>query len=266
MVKLRVWVLLASLVWAVPAVSQQLLIEVIPLGYRSAADIIPVLAPLVPPPGTVTGMYTTLVVKTDAETIVAIKQILSELDRAPHNLMLTVRHGISDNLHQSGVDSDIVLSTEGSQANVQVYDTRSTTDGQDVQRVQVLEGHEAFIRFGESVPLAQRSLILFGNTVTVQDSIQYQDVTTGFCALPRLSGDRVIVHISPHRQRLSDLGGGAIQVQQATTTVSGRLGDWMLLGGSTNETEQDQYGIVYSTRSYESNSYSLYLRVEVVNY
>ena len=191
--KLRVWIFLISLIWAGSAVSQQLVTEIIPLGYRSAAEIIPVLAPLVPPPGTVTGMYTTLVVKADAETLQAIKQILTDLDRAPRNLMITVRHGISDNLHQSGVDTDIVLSTQGSQANVRVFDTRSTTDGQDVQKVQVLEGHQAFVRFGESVPLAKRSLILFGNTVTVQDSIQYQDVTTGFYALPRLNGERVFV-------------------------------------------------------------------------
>ena len=262
---LRAFLLLATILWTAPGLTQELVTEVIPLGYRSAAEIIPIVQPLIPPPGVVTGIYTTLVVKTDPETLEAIKQILSELDRAPRNLMVTVRHGISDNLHRSGVDSDIVLSTEGSDAKVRVYDTRSTTEGQDMQRVRVLKGRQAFIQFGESVPLAQRSLVVFGNTVTVQDNIQYQDVTSGFYALPRVNGDRVVVQISPHRQKLSNLGGGQIDVQQAATTVSGRLGDWMLLGGTTNEADQDQYGTVYSTRSYESNTHSLYLRVELVN-
>lgn len=262
---LKALVMFAAVLWTSSGLTQEIVTEVIPLGYRSAAEIIPILQPLVPPPGVVTGLYTTLVVKTDHETLQAIKQILSDLDRAPRNLMVTVRHGISDNLHRSGIDSDIVLSTQGSETNVRVYDSRTTTDGQDMQRVRVLEGHEAFIQFGESVPLAQRSLIVFGNTVTVQDSIQYQDVTSGFYALPRVNGDRVVVHISPHRQKLNVMGGGQIDVQQAATTVSGRLGDWLLLGGTTNEAEQDQYGTVYSTRSYESNTHSLYLRVELTD-
>ena len=262
---LKVIILLVGVAWAGPGFSQQLVTEVIPLGYRSAADLIPVLKPLVPAPGTVTGIYTTLVVKTDADTLEAIKQILTELDRAPRNLLLTVRHGISDNLHNSGVDSDIILSTEGSQTTIQVFDTRSTTDGQDIQRVRVLEGYQAFIHFGESVPLAQRSLIVFGGTVTVQDSIEYQDVTSGFYALPTVNGDRVVVHISPHRRKLNDLGGGVIDVQQAVTTVSGRLGEWLLLGGTTNEADQNEYGTVYSTRSYESNTHSVYLRVELTD-
>ena len=67
-----------------------------------------------------------------------------------------------------------------------------------MQRVRVPEGDQAFIQFGKSVPLTQRSLIVFGNTVTVQDNMQYQDVTPGFYALPRANGDRVVVQISPH--------------------------------------------------------------------
>ena len=179
---LRALVLFLILSGVSTGFAQQLVTEIIPLGYRNAAELVPILKPLVPPPGTVTGLYTTLVVKATPDTVEAIKQILVDLDRAPRNLMISVRHGISDRLHQSGVEAGVVndqgnvrilygntnqLSTGGgNQANVRIFDTRSTTDAQDVQRVRVLEGREAFIRFGESVPLAQRSVILFGNTVS----------------------------------------------------------------------------------------------------
>ena len=265
MPNLRIWFFFAAILWTIPGQSQQLITEVIPLGYRSAAEIIPVLKPLVAPSGSVSGIYTTLVVKADADTLAAIKQILAELDRAPRNLMVTLRHGVSDNLHQSDVDSAFSISTDTSQSSVQVFDTRSSTDGQDVQKVRVLEGNQAFIRFGESVPLAQRALIVSGTAVSVQDSIQYQDVTSGFYVLPRLNGDYVVVHISPHRQNLSNFGGGVIDTQLADTTVSGRLGDWILLGGATNEETLDSSGTVYSTRSYESNTHSIYLRVDLLD-
>ena len=220
-----------------------------------------------------------MVVKSTPDTIEAIKQILAELDRAPRNLMITVRHGISDNLHQSGYDAGVLIDegdvsitsgnvdqgATGSQATVRVYDSRSTTDGQDVQRVRVLEGARRFIRFGESIPIAQRSLILFGNTVTVQDTVQYQDVTSGFYVLPRLNGDQVFLHISPRRAKLSELGGGAIEIQEATTAVSGRLGDWIAIGGSTNQADHGDSGNIYSTRSYEARSHSMFLRVDLVN-
>ena len=251
--------------WSGPALSQLLVTEVIPLKYRSAADIIPVLKPLISAPGTISGIYTTLVVKTDADTLAAIKQVLSALDRAPRNLLVTVRHGVSDNLHNSGIDSSITLSTGSSQGNVRVFDNRSTTDGQDTQQVRVLEGHKAFIQFGESVPLAQRAVILFGDLPTVQDSVEYQDLTTGFYALPRVTDDRGVVQISPHRRKLGNLDDGVIAVQQAETTVAGRLGEWMLLGGTTNEAQHDEAASVYSTRSAEARAHSIYLRVELVN-
>ena len=257
--------LVATMLWATPSFSQQLVTEVIPLGFSSAAEIIPVLKPLVPAPGTVTGLYSNLIVRTDAETLAAIKQILNELDRAPRNLLVSVRHGISDNLHQDGFDADIAVGTESAQASIRVFDTRSTTDGQDLQRVRVLEGRQAFIRFGESVPLAQRSLIISAGTLTVQDSVEYQEVNSGFYVLPRVSGDQVVVQIAPERSQLNGLGGGTIDVQRAATTVSGRLGEWIALSGASNRAEQHSTGTVYTTHAYETNTHTMYLRVELVN-
>ena len=255
---------LTIVLWTSPAVSQVLITEVIPLGNRSAADIIPVLKSLVSPPGTVTGLYTSLVVKTDADTLKAIKQILRELDRAPRNLLVTVEHGISDNLRNSALGASVLVNNEGSQGSVRIFDTCATTGGQDTQTVRVLEGHQAFIQFGESVPLDERAVIMFGDTTTIEDSIEYQDITTGFYALPQLSGDRVVVQISPYRRELSDLGG-VIDVQQGTTTVAGRLGEWILLGGGTNEAQHDETSTVYSTRAYQTSTHSVYLRVELIN-
>ena len=52
------------------------------------------------------------------------------------------------------------------------FDTRTTNEGTDNQQVKFLEDQPPFIRFGLPVPLVQRSLAMFGNTVTTHASIE----------------------------------------------------------------------------------------------
>jgi type II secretory pathway component GspD/PulD (secretin) len=210
-------------------------------------------------------LYTTLVIKSTPENVAEVVAVVRELDRAPRNLLVTVSHGDSNRHRRDGADLAVAASGEGASAAVRVFDTRSTTEGSETQGVRVLEGHEAFIRFGESVPVAQRSFILFGAGLGVEDSITYEDVTSGFYVLPRLAGDRVTLEISPYRRNLSDTGGGAFDVREASTTIAGRLGEWIPLAGSTNQAEGSATGTVYATRSYEAEQQAMYLRVEVVD-
>ena len=52
-------------------------LEIIPLQYRTADEIIPIIRPLVHQGGTVTGMNNQLIVKTTASNLIEIKQILA---------------------------------------------------------------------------------------------------------------------------------------------------------------------------------------------
>jgi len=264
----------------------QMVTEVISLGYRSVGELLPVLEPLVAPPGTVTGMYTTLVVKGTRADVEAVKQVLASLDKAPRNLLITVRQGMSSSLHASEGEGLVVIDErglnaaaggvgagglsaghagDGSRVTVRVFDTRTRTGGRDVQRVRVLEGYPAYIRFGESIPVAQRSIILFGGQASIEDTISYRDVTSGFYALPRLSGDTVVIQISPQRERLSAQGGARIDVQHASTVVSGPLGQWIALGGATSRATSTGHGTLYATRSHDEDTRTLYLKVDVLD-
>lgn len=274
---------LAALAWALAswqALAEADVTEVLRLGYRQAEEILPIVRPLVPEPGVVTGRGSTLVVRGSPATVEELKRVVAELDRAPRNLLVTVRHGISDRrrvgeadafarIKRSGVRAragGVTLGPdEGSElaAGVRVLGTRSTTDGRDVQQVRVLEGREAFVRFGESVPLASRS-ILFGPGAAVQDTIDYHEVTSGFWVRPRLAGERVVLDIAPHRSRLAPSGGGVIERSEAATTVAGRLGEWIPIGGSSNEAREFEQGVVYSTRADRTSTETLFLKVEVI--
>ncbi len=263
-----------------------LITEVIPLHYRSAEELLPILRPLVPRPGTVTGMRYQLIVRGTAKDLEELRRVLSRLDRAPRQLLIKVRRGSGSSLNRDSTEAfgraggKIHLETgrrstpggglilrsgdDKHDAGVRIRRTRGHSDESSVQQIRVLDGHEAFIRSGQSVPLGQRQVTISGHGTTVHDTVQYKDVTTGFYVIPRLNGDRVILNISPRSARLSRRGGGAIDIQQAQTTLSGRLGEWISIAGSSRRSSDTESGITHATTARGDESKQIWLKVEEI--
>jgi hypothetical protein len=281
--------LLFLAVTAMPGIAsaERMVTEVINVGFRPMAEILPLIKPLVPPPGTVSGIYDKLVIKTTAENLAEIKRVLAELDRPPRSLMITVRHDVSGQLSRSEAEAfgrvqsgDVTVSAgrpgrnrrgltisggEGpNRAGVRVLSTRSDIQEGDVQRIRVLEGREAFIRTGQSVPVAQRNVVVTGAGATVHNTIDYKDVSTGFYVIPRLNGDRVMLDIAPKRARLSRRGGGAIDIQESATSVSARLGEWVEIGSVDQRGNITRGSVARYGTSRRSTDHSIYLRVDEV--
>jgi hypothetical protein len=109
------------------------------------------------------------------------------------------------------------------------------------QHVQVLEGRPAWINAGVQVPVHSREGYIAGGVPYERRSITYRDVRSGFYVIPRVSGDVVTLEILQH----DDRPGGRPQTfrtQSTGTTVSGRLGEWIDLGGigtSESDTRRD---------------------------
>ena len=81
---------------------------------------------------------------------------------------------------------------------------------------------------------------------------------------PRLQGDRVTLDIDPQRETFDDQRRGAVNVQRVATTVSGRLGEWISLGGIDEERSDDRSGIL-STRSARSGEQrGVQVKVEIL--
>jgi len=58
--------------------------------------------------------------------------------------------------------------------------------------------------------------------------------------------------IDPQRESFDEQRRGTVNVQRVSTTVSGRIGEWMDLGGISEERSNDSSGIL-STRSVRSS-------------
>ena len=76
---------------------------------------------------------------------------------------------------------------------------RIVTDRDTEHMIRVIEGGQAFITAGEIRPYEHRTIIKHRHGVSVYDSVDYQDVTSGFYVTPRLTGNgNVSLQVQPH--------------------------------------------------------------------
>jgi Bacterial type II and III secretion system protein len=253
-------------------------LEAITLRHRNAEDLIPVLQPLLPAEAVVTGSGNVLLVRADAATLAQIRVALANLDRAPRQLLITVGQGSdlsrgSTSVRGSGTigSGDVQVgvnrppdSTTGAQVIV-----RSGTTGDQIHHVssvRALEGYEAYIAIGQTRPFTSTTTVYGAahGSITTQ-ATDAREVHSGFYATPRLSGDRVTLEISPTQQRVTTVPNAqTVATQTVTTTVAGRLGEWIAIGGSAGSRDGTSTGLVtWGTRS-DRTQYSAWVKVDEI--
>ncbi len=266
--------------------AEKQVLEVISLGYRQADDVIPMLRPLLAPGGTITGTKNQLVVRTTRANMAELKQVLAAVDSAPRRLMISVRQssgmdtsrdaasvqgsvdvGTNARVTVPGRPGDPGVSVQSGRTRVEgnVVSSQSARNDQLTQSVQVLEGNPAFIRTGQSaiVPNTQIIDTLTGRQI-IQGGGQTVEANTGFYATPRVSGDRVTLEIGTSRERLRNLETGSVSGQHVSTVVSGKLGEWIEIGGITQSMEQEQGEVLARSRDARRHDSRVMLKVEEV--
>jgi type II secretory pathway component GspD/PulD (secretin) len=269
--------LAALALWCAAAGAQQSVLEVIDLKYRNAQEVLPILQPFVSRDGSISALNNQLIVRTSPQNLAELRKILDTIDKRPRRLMITVSQDVDLSARKSGasvsgtVGNDNASVTvprkrgEGQGASVsgdgleaRVYNSQSAGAERGGQTVQVLEGNTAFIRVGQSVPITNRQRV--GPVVT--ESTQFRDATSGFYARPRTNGNQVTIEITGNRDQFTNPSTGAANIQRFDTVVSGRLGEWIELGGSTQSRDFDQSGTVYRSSEARRDERRLYLKVE----
>ena len=278
---------LLALLLPFETIADDLILEVIPLKHRLLSDVLPIVQPLVVDGGIATGMNDQLVVKTTAGNMAEIKRLLDSLDTAPRRLMIYVsqdidgnltrnEHGLSGRLKSGDVTIESPDVGRGNGASIEIGDgdgsalryrsltSRSVIEDHNTHMVQTIEGQPAFIATGQSVPIANQRAFVSGNGVILQNGVEYRDVSSGFYVIPRLSGDRVTLLIAPRLEKMSPQQGGQIDIQSVETTASGRLGEWIHIGGSTQQFKDRNTRNLASTRERGQELRSIYLRVDEI--
>ncbi|QXH92949.1 secretin [Pseudomonas ogarae] len=227
--------------------------QVVPLNYRTSADLLPVAQNFIGKDGQVSAYGNQLIVNAEPGKIEELRQFLAQLDTAPKRLLITV------DTNENNLQGDQGYSINGAAPSQTRIINRSTAshDG-GVQQVQASEGQPALIQVGQSVPFTSSQTDNYGR---LQSQTEYRNVTQGFYVTASVTGETVHLSISTNRDRMSQERPDVVNVQSTDTTVSGRLGEWITLAGVNRQTQADKQGL---TRSYSTQGRDdMILRVKV---
>ncbi|MCP3867520.1 MAG: hypothetical protein GY703_05360 [Gammaproteobacteria bacterium] len=248
-------------------------LEIIELKGRQVEEILPIIRPFIDADGSVAGMNNQLIIRTSEKNLNEIRQILARVDRPPRRLVVSVRQGVDTRTRGRDIGADvdvmvgknsrIIVGNPTGEDSVTVHArTKSTRSDLDVtQRIRTLEGYPAFIATGQSVPIHTYQGYNPGPYPSRGIYTQYRDVTTGFYVTPSLSGNRVTLAISPHMDR-PGRSGKTFDIQRADTVVSGRLGEWIGIGGIARTGGGDGQGIARSINTRNHQQRDIYVKVE----
>jgi type II secretory pathway component GspD/PulD (secretin) len=263
--------------------------EVVQLQHRSVDEVLPLIRPLRGDGEVANGIGDQLILSASPDRLVQIKQILASIDRAPRRLRISVmqdvdqatlahmrevsgsvRLGNSARLDVPGGANQNSLSAQlqrgGDTLNARIDDRDSQNKDHKTQQMQVLEGGRAYIRVGQAVPLPQRQLIQHPWGTEVVEQMQYQDVSSGFYVSPRIRGDNVTLEISTQNDSIGNMQGNYPRqnVQRSSTTLSGRLGEWMEMGGVSQHQESRNDSLNSRNSSQTDESRNVYIKVEEI--
>lgn len=262
------WIVLLAL-WASAALAQPL--EIIRLQHRRAEQVLPQLAPFVETGGVISGVSDTLFLRASPRNQAEIKKLVATLDTPPRRLVIRIRQEgeRTEEGAGTGLAGRVVLgggppAVTGA-ARVYQSDRRNRSTTQ--QEVQAIEDGRVSIFVGQSLILPLRQVVLTPVGAVLAETLVQRDLGAGFVVVPHLEGGRVTLEISPVDVSAATTPGslpGAVNVTQLFTTVSGRLGEWIELGGSTGEEHGDTTGIArYGTHS-ASHQRRFFLKVDAL--
>lgn len=265
------------------AAAEPMQLEVITLRHRLVGDVLPVLEPLLAPGGTLSGMNDRLIVKTTPSNLEALKRVLETIDTRLRRLKITVRQEALDHAAASGSGIEAEIGgtvTAGTRAprppggagvdvetpdgavRYRTYGTESAASTRDTHVVRTVEGEPAFIQTGESVPLPAYGTAATSYGAVGVPGVEYRDVASGVYVTPRLQGDNVVLDVSPRLERRDPDRSELIDSRRIATSVTGRLGEWIPLGGASRTgTDRDETTLA-STRRLGDTQYGAWVKVE----
>ena len=268
------------------SIAESMKIEIIPMKNRMVEEVIPIIKPLVVKGGTVTGMNNQLIVKTTPSNIQLIKSILIQIDNAPRKLLISVTR--NNNNKFSNEEGGFSIKYDSKNINITSPDTgekgiiiQNKNDDGDVIRyrksheetearennifyINTLEGNPAFINTGQLIPIRNQTTVVTSGAVVVQDNIEHHNISSGFYITPKLRGDNVVLTVSPRFAQLNQNEKNVINVQNIDTTVHGKLGEWISLGGIDQSLRASDKRNLINKKQYNEEKSSILIKVDEI--
>ncbi len=262
-------------------------VSVIQLNHRPAAEVIPIIEPMLGPNDAISGEGFKIFVRASAESQERVRAMVDFLDTASRELQVSVFQGSEQDLRGlavrahvefesadtsveigDGKEADesaggrIIYSSSGGSASVEGIATQRSLRDNPIHMVRVAEGKEAYIETGERIPYFTGAA--WRGRRALAGGVEYENVVTGFYVLPRIRGETIVLEVSPFKSSRSDTARGNVETQSASTTVTGRVGAWLLVGGVTEQVDRAESatGTAYATRSRRNSG--IWIKAELI--
>ena len=237
-------------------------IEVLAVRNRPAADLVPPLQAVLGADATVTALDSRLIVRAPRALMPQVRALVTRLDVRPRSLRVTVRQGRTLEADGRSAGVSVVAGPGGVVAGGHVARGREGEVSEDVHQVLALEGTPAWITLGQAVPVPTAVVAPTPVGPSIVSGTTYQQVDRGFWVVARVAGDRVTLEIETALDEAR--AEGAIESQGVSTTVSGRLGEWIALGEIGQEASARGSGILSTGQAQRSDLRTVEVRIEEV--
>ena len=238
-----------------PAFANQL--EIINLNHRPAKELIPILEPLIDKNGSISGEKYVLFIRTSYKNFQQIKEALITLDADFRQLSINIMQESATTMKQYGFK----VSKDNKKTNAKVYSTQHSASNPKQQTIQVTEGQWATLQTGMSIPSISRSKNPNG---TITESIQYKTILSKLKIHPVINGDKINIKIKSFTGSKDSINSGT--TQGINTSVTGKLGEWIALGGITSANNNSASGFVFSTKRTSDSSQQIFIKIDITKY
>lgn len=244
--------------------------RMITLQYRFAHDVLPVIEPLVGPEGSVRALDNHLMISTSPERHAQIEALIAQLDVARRNLRITVSRDAFQERSARDTGASVGIRTgdvsiespRGARSGVAIgiEDRAQQQSLANSQFLTVMEGERAYIQVGQSIPYTQQWQTYGRRYASVQQTVVFQEITTGFSVWPRLIGDEVELQIAPSMAGVNQ--SGVVEFESLRSTVRLKPGIWLDIGGTMLQRDEVSREILGRQQMNEYGHSALRIRVD----
>ncbi len=249
-------------------------VAVIKLNYRNASDVLPLVKTLLSPEGKAASDRGTnaIIVNDTSESVAEIRELLATMDKPSEQVRIRLR------FQETGLSRDRDLSVSGrisgdrrsaaaggsgrGEVRVHARDTRVNRQGTTESFITAMSGNSAYIWVGKDIPFSEHWVYLSRRYARVVEKVSFQRVETGFEVRPVVTGKSVQIEIVPRISSLDEGERGVVRLTEASTTMTAPRGQWVSIGGSTEQSNEVIRDILSSGSSSASSTLSLSLKVE----
>lgn len=239
-------------------------LEVYPLSFRRAEEIIPLLEPHLAGRASLSGQGGQLIVRAGPQAQQEVAELLSRLDTAPRSLRIAVRSGAGELRQESGISGGDRIGSGGSSGSLRVYRSEDARVENLSQQVRAVEGRPAFIASAVLIPVTDRVVVIGREQTGVAEQTRFLELSKGFYATARVQGAEVEVEVAAE-QAGSDRRGEGLQRHEVVTTIRGRLGEWLPVGRTGEGGSRSERGLIYRSRDAGGTNRTVWLKVDALD-